>query len=108
MTSSATAKAKTAWLRKTCLCRPEWAVALLISLAAVGMHIAFLTHAGGLWRDEVNTINLASRHSLGEIANDSFPIFMPLVVRVWSVMGLGESDMELRLLGVIIGLGILA
>jgi len=70
--------------------------------------IAFLTHAGGLWRDEVNTINLASRRSLGEIANDSFPIFMPLMVRVWSAMGLGESDMELRLLGVIIGLGILA
>jgi len=80
----------------------------LISLAGAGIHLAFLTHAGGLWRDEVNTINLAGRHSLGEIANDSFPVLMPLTVRAWLALGLGQSDTVLRLLGVMVGLGILA
>ena len=108
MESSATAKANAPGLGKTCACRPAWAAAVLISLAAAGIHVAFLTHAGGLWRDEVNTINLAGRHSLGEIANDSFPVLMPLTVRAWLAMGWGESDTVLRLLGVMVGLGLLA
>lgn len=94
------------WLADTTWTRPDWPVALLITLAAACLHFAFLSHAGGFWRDEVNTINLAGR-PLGEMAKDSFPILMPSTVRTWSALGLGASDRTLRLLGVLIGLGIL-
>jgi hypothetical protein len=100
--------ASVAWLRKTILRRPEWIIACLISLAAAWLHFVFLTHAGGFWRDEVNTLNLAARHSLGDIAKDSFPILMPLIVRGWQGLGWGGSDMDVRFLGLLIGLGTLA
>ncbi len=97
-----------AWSRKPSLRRPEWVLALMLSLAAIWVHVTFLIHAGAFWRDEVNTINVAGRHSLGDMANDSFPLLMPLVVRGWLACGLGGSDVALRVPGVLIGLGILA
>jgi len=93
---------------RSLLCRPDWLLAVLVTLAAVWLHVVFLLHAGGFWRDEVNTINVASRHSLGEMANDSFPILMPLVVRGWLALGLGHSDESLRCLGTLVGLSLLA
>ena len=94
-------------LRRT-LCQPEMAAALLLSLVALGLHLVFLNHPGGLWRDEVNTVNLAGHSSLGNMAKDSFPVLMPLLVRGWTAIGLGEGDFGLRALGVLIGLGLLA
>jgi hypothetical protein len=76
-------------------------------LTAICLHAAFLRHAGGLWRDEVNTVNLAGLDSLGEMANDSFPILMALGVRGWLSLGLGRTDAGLRCLGAVVGLGIL-
>jgi len=84
----------------------EWLAAALISVAILWLHFYFLFHAGGLWRDEVNLVNLSARHSFSEMAQDSFPILMPLLVRVWSVIGLGQNDLGLRLFGTLIGLGI--
>ena len=80
----------------------------LITVAVIWLHFFFLIHAGGLWRDEVNLVNLAGRHSLGDMAKDSFPLLMPLIVRGWSVMGPGHSEAGLRLLGGLIGMGIIA
>lgn len=93
--------------RPAILCRPEWIVALLLTLSAVWFHLAFHRYAGGLWRDEVNTINVASRPSVGDMANDSFPILMGLMVRGWQGLGLGDTDQGLRWLGTLIGLGLL-
>ena len=86
--------------------QPEWILAVAASLAAVWLHFYFLGHAGALWRDEVNLVNLASRHSLSEMSKDSFPLLMPLLVSGWTTAGLGQSDLSLRLLGTLIGLGI--
>jgi hypothetical protein len=86
---------------------PFWAGALVMSLAAVWLHITFLTHAGGLWRDEVNLVNLSGLNSLAGLRKDSFPIVMPLLVRAWSAVGLGRTDFGLRCLGVLAGLGLL-
>src|SRR5258708_36573993 len=66
-----TEEGSVARFRTTILRRPQWMIALLITLAAVWFHLSFRLYAGGLWRDEVNTINVATRHSLGEMANDS-------------------------------------
>jgi hypothetical protein len=97
-----------AWFRTAILCRPEWVIALSITLAAAWFHFAFLGQAGAFWRDEVNTLNVAGRHSLQEMSNDSFPVLMPLMVRAWLALGLGGSDQGLRSLGGLIGLGLLA
>jgi hypothetical protein len=85
-----------------------WLAAILMTIAAVWLHFYFLFHAGGFWHDEVNLINLAGRHSLGDMAKDSFPVLMPVIVHGWMALGLGHSDLCLRLLGTVIGLGIIA
>jgi len=86
--------------------RPEWILALGVSLTVVWLHFYFLWHAGGFWRDEVNLINLSGRHSLTEMSKDSFPVLMPLLVSGWTTLGLGQSDLSLRLLGTLIGLAV--
>ncbi len=88
--------------------QPGWLAAILITLAAVWLHFYFLVHAGGFWRDEVNVINLASHHSINDMARDSFPVLMPLLVKTWLAVGLGRDDVNLRVLGTLIGLGALA
>lgn len=85
-----------------------WLVALAITLGAACLHFVFLTHAGALWRDEVNLVNLSALPGLSGLKQDSFPVVMPLVVRAWSVLGLGTTDLGLRCLGVLVGLGFLA
>ena len=92
--------AKTVWLQ------PDWILALAISLAAIWLHIFFLCHAGGFWRDEVNLLNLSGRHSLAEMSKDSFPVLMPLLVSGWTAIGLAHNDLSLRLLGTLIGLAL--
>ena len=86
--------------------RTAWLAAIVMTVATVWLHFYFLFHAGGLWRDEVQVVNLAGRHSLSDMARDSFPALMPLLICGWSALGLGQSDLGLRLLGVLIGLGI--
>lgn len=91
---------------KDVLRQPDWLAAFAISGMIVWLHIYFLMHAGGFWRDEVNLINLAGRNSLNEMSKDSFPVLMPLLVRIWSIIGFGHSEIGLRLLGTLIGLGL--
>ncbi|HEY1719408.1 MAG TPA: hypothetical protein VGH42_14105 [Verrucomicrobiae bacterium] len=95
-------------LQEKKLRQPGWVAAILITLAGVWLHFYFLLHAGGFWRDEVSLINLAGRHSLGDMSKDSFPVLMPLLVHGWIAAGLGQNDLSLRLLGFLAGLGILA
>jgi hypothetical protein len=90
---------------KLLLRSPAWLAAILITAAIAGFHVYFFLHAGGFWRDEVNLINVAGRHSLAGIASDSFPVLMPLLVKTWCAIGLGQTDVSLRLLGIIMGLG---
>ena len=84
------------------------------ALAALGvlavLHVSFLLHAGALWRDEVNSVNLASL-PLGEFwANlqfDSFPVVWFGVLRAWIAVGAGSTDLALRVLGLLLGLSVL-
>jgi hypothetical protein len=85
--------------------QPDFLAAAAITLAVVVFHFYFLLHAGGFWRDEVNLINVATQNSLGGLAHDSFPVLMPLLVKFWYAIGLGAADVNLRLLGLLIGLG---
>ena len=94
--------------KKSLLLQPEWIIAILLTAAAVLLHLFFWLHVGGLWRDEVNQVSISARHSFEEMARDSFPVLMPLTVHAWTAAGLGGSDLGLRTLGLLAGLGILA
>ena len=86
--------------------RFAWLAAILITAAIVGLHGYFFFHTGGFCGDEVNVINLAGSHSLVMMTRDSFPVLMPLLISGWTALGLANSDLHLRLLGILIGLGI--
>jgi hypothetical protein len=92
--------------------RFEWVIAILLTAAAVVFHIRYFLNAGGLWRDEITSVNLASGHSLSyavaNMHNDSFPILWMCVVRLWVKSGIGASDQGMRILGLLAGVAILA
>jgi hypothetical protein len=100
------AMSNTGRVAKIFLRRPDWIAAVIISCAIIGLHFFFWLHAGGLWRDEVNLVNLAGSHSMGDMAKDSFPVLMPLLVKGWTTAGLGQNDLSLRFFGTLVGLGI--
>lgn len=80
----------------------EWLAAALITVTIVWLHFHFWQNAGALWRDEVNTVNLAQSPSLAALAHDTFPVLSPLAVKLWSAFG--HSDLWLRFLGLLCGL----
>ncbi len=90
----------------------EWSVAGLLTIAAAFLHGVFFYHAGALWRDETGIVNIGLLPSWEEVWNtlphDHCPILFPALVRVWSEAGPGATDTSLRILGLGIGLLLLA
>ena len=70
-----------------------------------------MTHAGALWRDEVNSVEFATMPSLSNLYEslryDSFPMLSTLVMRAWVKVGLGHGDWGFRLLGLVTGVAFL-
>jgi len=91
--------------------RIELAVGLLAVLSIAALHLRVMLRAGALWRDEVSTVNLACKPTLGDfwhnLVFDPFPGLYFMTVRVWAATGWGGSDAGLRLLGFLVGLAIL-
>jgi len=89
----------------------NWITAALVTLCAAFLHALFLLNAGGLWRDEIELVNLSLLPSFSEVwqnqPHDSCPIFMHIVVRAWSAAGFGNTDPGLRVLGLYVGLFLL-
>lgn len=91
--------------------RLEWPLVLLTAVLAVALHLRFVSHVGGLWRDEANSVNLATLPSFGEVLHfldyDSFPILFFPVLRGWLGVFGPDNDAALRALGCIVGLAVL-
>jgi hypothetical protein len=91
--------------------RPDLLVALAGTTWIVFLHVCFSPGVGGLWRDEVNTLNLATLPAWGDLwefhNQDSFPLLFAALLRSWSGL-FGTSDDSLRFLGLLIGLGVVA
>jgi hypothetical protein len=87
-------------------------VGLALTLALLGLHLRFHQHAGPLWRDEVNSVNVTTLPSLAEVHAhshlESFPAAWTTVEHLWIRAGLGETDRGLRRLGLLIGLATVA
>jgi hypothetical protein len=93
------------------LARPVTRAALVVTASfALAGHLVFLANAGGLWRDEANTVAFAQMPSLpvlvAHLRYDSVPLLSTMLVRGWIGLGLG-SDRALRVLGCLIGCAIL-
>jgi hypothetical protein len=89
----------------------EISVGLILTGLLVYLHVVFFLHAGALWRDEANSVGMATLPSIkdvwGNLEYDSFPILWHVTMRMWFALGLGASDFSIRLLGLITGLGII-
>ncbi len=88
-------------------------VAALIGTAFSALLLVLMAmHAGPLWRDETNTLNMARMPSLKELWNnlpfESFPPLWPLLLRGCGFLGLVNSDLTIRVLGLCVGLLFLA
>jgi uncharacterized membrane protein YsdA (DUF1294 family) len=90
----------------------EALAALAGTLVAVILLVITAMNSGPLWRDEVNTINMAQMASLRELWNnmpfESFPLLWTLILRGCDFLGLANSDAEIRGLGLLTGLFFLA
>jgi len=81
----------------------------LTALAAL-LHLVLLFQAGGLWRDEVNSVRFARMPSLATVFSslryDSYPVGSTLFFRLWALVA--GTDQGFRVAGLLVGLAILA
>ena len=86
--------------------RVELVTAILLSAVVLFLLIARAKHAGGLWRDESDSAQLAQTATWGEMWErmrfSSFPILFPALVRGHITL-FGASDNALRCFGLMIG-----
>ena len=105
----ASAASETSALTNT---RAAWIAALVLSAVIAVLHIVFAMNAGPLWRDEAAHISFATMSSWTEIWQylhlDNFPPFLLVVLRTWTSLCQGTGDNVYRVLGCLIGLGLLA
>jgi hypothetical protein len=88
----------------------ESIVAILISALVLFLLFVRATHAGALWRDECDSLELARMPTLTDILHNlkftSFPILFPTIVRVFTNF-FGTNDASLRSFGCLVGAGFL-
>jgi hypothetical protein len=80
------------------LTRLEWIAGAVVLLGLVALRIHFTLHAGGLWRDEVHSLDVA-RDSRFPLWVDSFPILWTAVLRLWTTLSGSSADFTARLAG---------
>lgn len=90
----------------------ELGTAFLLTLAVLWLYVVAASSAGGLWRDEANTVGLATLPTVGDVwANlqyDSFPMLWVLIVRGLSMMAGPMNDPAFRAFTFLVGVAVLA
>ncbi len=88
----------------------EWIVAVLLSATVLFVFFVRATHAGGLWRDECDSVELARLPTFADLLHNlkftSFPILFPTTIRIFTNL-FGTSDATLRCFGFLVGLALL-
>ena len=84
----------------------EWIVAIVVSATVLFVFFIRATHAGGLWRDECDSVELARLPTFADVLHNlkftSFPILFPTTIRLFTNL-FGPSDATLRAFGFLIG-----
>lgn len=89
----------------------DLAAAGAVAALAVFFAVRFALYAGPLWRDEVDTLNLAKMpvsvlwNTLDRI---TLPPAYPLLLGLWASVGWRDEDVAMRLFGLATGLAVLA
>lgn len=95
-----------AWSSDATIRKLELWVAILLSGAAILLHVLRMLYAGGLWRDEAATAHLASHFSFSYVVANSqyelFPVLFPALLHVYSWVA-GSGDLALRIFGMGVG-----
>ena len=89
----------------------EMALALALTTLVLGFHVVRMLNAGGLWRDEIGTANLAANFSVKYVVENAqhelFPVLVPALLHSFTAL-VGQTDIALRLFGLLVGIGIVA
>jgi hypothetical protein len=89
----------------------EVGLAVALTLILVILHFVILRYSGSLWRDEICIVNLSNLPSITQfwemLPSDSYPVLWYSLLKVWTLIGFGGTDFGLRVLGIIVGFGIL-
>ena len=89
--------------------RIELIVAAALTCLLLGAHLVHLFYAGPLWRDEIASLNFATKPSWSEFwaafSLDIFPGLFFVLLRGWHALA-GDDDFKLRILGCLIGMAI--
>jgi hypothetical protein len=84
---------------------------LLVSAVICCLYAGFATRAGRLWRDEINSLEMATMPTLSDIWSamryDSFPIVPTLMLRLWAAIGGAMTEGALRAFGFLVGISVL-
>ncbi len=95
-------------MKRTPKPRTETAAALIGTAFSAILLVLTAMNSGPLWRDEINTLNLARMPLLEDIWHnlqfESCPLLWPMLVRGCGILGLTDGDMSIRILGLGIGL----
>jgi hypothetical protein len=85
------------------------AVGVALSALALYARWEFFTVAGGLWRDEVNSVNVACEARWEQFREatryDSFALLWQGLTRLWAGLGFCDDDRAWRILGLLLGIG---
>ena len=88
------------------------AVALVITVASLGLGFRFMMTGGPLWRDEAATLQFATQPTYGDVVRSldrvSLPALYPTLVRAWSWGGWKNEDLAARGLGFLMTAAVLA
>ncbi len=91
--------------------RLEIPVVLAAAITLIALHVLFLRHAGGLWRDEVNSVEIATMrnwHAIGmALGRDSFPAGYTALLRLWLELPWTGGVAGVRAFGLLAGLVVL-
>jgi hypothetical protein len=83
-------------------------VAVIGTVVAIYLHILFGMNAGALWRDEVNSLEVATMRTFAEmwasLSFDSFPALYFVILRLFAGVPASVSDGSLRVFGAGVGL----
>ena len=101
-----------------CEGRFKWMLLLLLVGWVIYLHLFRLNFAGGLWRDEISSLDVAAAATwkafcLGQ-SHDSFPLFNVFLLRIWLFLGNGSlvdaaaNDSHVRVFGMLGGLALVA
>lgn len=89
----------------------EVALGAVVSAVVIALGARFALSAGGLWRDEVSTFNLATRPTypdvLAALHFDSAPALYPTILRAWIAVFTGD-DPAMRALGFVLAVAAVA